>query len=94
MSFHLFSHASHFLCQALRAMGDIAVRLPRAAPLVSDKIVLLLRRNDPVVANECIAVARDILRKYPPLSAILLQSLTEAFYEVKVGGRRQGGEGA
>jgi len=69
--------------EALRAMGDIAVRLPRAAPLVSDKIVLLLRRNDPVVANECIAVARDILRKYPPLSAILLQSLTEAFYEVK-----------
>ncbi|EKX50381.1 Adaptor protein complex 4 subunit beta [Guillardia theta CCMP2712] len=76
-----YSSLSH--PQALRAMGDIAVRLPRAAPLVSDKIVVLLRRNDPVVANECIAVARDILRKYPPLSAILLQSLTEAFYEVK-----------
>ena len=29
--------------------------------------------------NECIHVARDVLRKFPPLAAILLPALTDCF---------------
>ncbi len=71
---------------AIQALGEISVKRPRAAPLVADKMCSLLQRqwtNNHVIQHECISVAKDILRKFPPLAAILLPVLTASFQNVE-----------
>ena len=69
------------------ALSLAQVRRGRAAPLVADKICTLLRRpwgqTNKVLQNECISAAKDILRKFPPLSAILLPVLTDSLSTVE-----------
>eukprot|EP00286_Rhodomonas_abbreviata_P030069 CAMPEP_0181301436 /NCGR_PEP_ID=MMETSP1101-20121128/7424_1 /TAXON_ID=46948 /ORGANISM="Rhodomonas abbreviata, Strain Caron Lab Isolate" /LENGTH=621 /DNA_ID=CAMNT_0023406743 /DNA_START=76 /DNA_END=1937 /DNA_ORIENTATION=- len=64
--------------KAMQAMGDMAVRLPLAAPLVCQKLVSLLGKGISPVSGEAISVAKDILRKYTHLAPNLLPSLTQA----------------
>ena len=79
-------HDSILSTAAIQALGEIGARRSKAAPLVADKMCALLRRRwggtgggNRTVQNECIHVARDVLRKFPPLAAILLPALTDCF---------------
>ena len=77
---------------AIQALGEIGCKRPRAAPLVADKMCsLLLRRwtNNAIIQHECISVAKDMLRKFAPLAAILLPVLTVSFQNVEPNTRAQ-----
>jgi hypothetical protein len=71
---------------AIHALGEIGVHRARAATLVADKICSLLRqrlKSNDSLQHDCISVAKELLRKFAPLSAILLPVLTACFPTVE-----------
>ncbi len=61
--------------QAVRAIGEIALRVPEAAEGVVEALLELVEMDAEYVRGETIQVMQDLLRKYPERAATVVPSL-------------------
>jgi vesicle coat complex subunit len=61
--------------QAVRSIGEIAVRVPSAAEAVAESLLELIEMEAEYVRAETVVVMQDVLRKYPDRAPSVIPSL-------------------
>ena len=70
-------------CAAVRAIGEIAVRLPVGAEAVVESLGGLLEMEQDWVRSQTVVVMRDLLRKYPSKAADVLPAVQRCLHTIR-----------